>query len=123
MGWVLGGCHGEVGETGDGRETGVGVCEPRPRGGDGAQRFGEAREAVGLDQVAELIDGEVVVVADVEGVRAGVHEVAEQAVGEGGLVCVVSHGASVTRRRGGTRAAGWMARKERTDCGDAGVFL
>ncbi|RMH26815.1 MAG: hypothetical protein D6692_08590 [Planctomycetota bacterium] len=103
---VLGGCHGEIGEAGEQGVAGVPGGHLDAVFGDGVEVVGRPAHLVGLDDGAELGDGDVVPVADVERVDGGVQDLAEELIGEfgGGLVGVRvglrgGHGGSVPRRR------------------------
>ena len=119
---VLGGRHGEVGEAAEQGVAGVPGGHLDAVVGDGVEVVGRAAHLVGLDDGAELGDGDVVPVADVERVDGGVQDLAEELVGEfgGGLVGVRfelrgGHGGSVPVRRLAASGFGCMTTMLRTN--------
>jgi len=80
----LGREFGLVGEAAEGGEAGVGVVERFTGRRDGGDVLGELLELDRVDDGVELWDGEVVLVADVEGVGRRVEEVAAESLGEWG---------------------------------------
>ncbi len=125
---ILGGRHGEVGEAGEQGVAGVAGGHLDAAVGDGVEVVGCTAHLVGLDDGAELGDGDVVPVADVERVDGGVEDLAEELVGElgDGLVCFGvrfelrgGHGGSVPRRRFDPRGFVGMTTMSRTKRVDA----
>ena len=73
----------EVGEAGEGEGLGLGFHELAAGAGDLFDGLLGERELLGVDDGAELGEGEVVVVAQVECADGGVEEILEKEVGEG----------------------------------------
>ena len=84
MGGGLGALLGDAAESRDGGEAGLELGELRALFVDLGETGFEVLELGGVDELGELGEGEVVVVAQVEGGDGGVEEVADEGVGEGG---------------------------------------
>ncbi|MBM90942.1 MAG: hypothetical protein CMJ35_04920 [Phycisphaerae bacterium] len=83
VGWRFGFVLAEVGEARDGEGFGFGLHELAPGAGDGFDHLFGGFELLGVDDVDELVEGKVVIVAQIEGADGGVEEVFEEVVGEG----------------------------------------
>lgn len=123
VGGGLDGDGGDVGQAGEG----VGVDGAGVVGsacvGEGGRAFESVLEALGRDDLVELVEVQAEPVAQREVWDLGVDEVEEEGVevgvGEvGGLVCVLFHAASLAGWSGDARGGGGMYRKQRTDAVD-----
>ena len=94
-----------------------------PGGVEGGRALEGVLEALGGDDLVELVEVEARSVAELEVWDGGVEEVEEEGVevgvgevGEiGGLVCVLFHAASLAGWSGDARGNGGIYRKQRTD--------
>ncbi len=106
-GGVVEGLLDDVGEAGGGVEGGFGVGEIGALLVDAGDGLLGGLEVGGVEDLGEAGEGEVVVVAQVEGGDGGVEEVFEECVGEGwfvGLICMlVGHVGIVAHRPWGAR--------------------
>ena len=82
MGSGFGALLGDVGEGGDGGEAGLELGELGALFVDLGEAGFEVLELGGVDELDELGEGEVVVVAQVEGGDGGIEEVADEGVGK-----------------------------------------